>query len=122
MRVAMNLNKDIQQLNNKLDILRRKLDDAKARDDQGLVKQFKRELTTVNKKIASIKGMQSRSNSAQGEALNALSFHRALSKLEQADMGKFKKSVRGLIVVHPLTTLGKEMGISEVTGYAPKAF
>ncbi|MEX1665730.1 YibL family ribosome-associated protein [Zhongshania arctica] len=118
----MNLNKDIQQLNNKLDMLRRKLDDAKARDDQGLVKQFKRELTTVNKKIASIKGMQSRSNSAQGEALNALPFHRPLSKLEQADMGKFKKSVRGLIVVHPLTTLGKEMGISEVTGYAPKAF
>ena len=118
----MNLNKDIQQLNNKLDLLRRKLDDAKAKDNQSLVLQFKRELATVNKKIASIKGMQSRNNSAQGEILKAMAFSRALTKVEQADMGKFKKSVRGLVVVHPLTTLGKEMGISEVTGYAPKPF
>ena len=68
----MNLNKDIQQLNNKLDLLRRKLDDAKARDNQGLILQFKRELGVVNKKIASIKGMQSRKNSAQSEQLKAL--------------------------------------------------
>jgi len=118
----MNLNKDIQQLNNKLDLLRRKLDDAKARDNQGLILQFKRELGVVNKKIASIKGMQSRKNSAQSEQLKALPFNRVLSKVEQADMGKFKKSVRGLVVVHPLTALGKEMGISEVTGYASQAF
>jgi len=118
----MNLNKDIQQLNNKLDLLRRKLDDAKAKDNQSLVLQFKRELGVVNKKIASIKGMQDRKNSAQSEELKALAFHRSLSKVEQADMGKFKKSVRGLVVVHPLTSLGKEMGISEVTGYAPKPF
>jgi ribosome-associated protein len=121
-RTIMNLNKDIQQLNNKLDLLRRKLDDAKARDNQGLILQFKRELGVVNKKIASIKGMQSRKNSAQSEQLKALPFNRVLSKVEQADMGKFKKSVRGLVVVHPLTALGKGMGISEVTGYAPQAF
>jgi ribosome-associated protein len=118
----MNLNKDIQQLNNKLDLLRRKLDDAKARDNQGLIVQFKRELAAVNKKIASIKGMQSRKNVAQSEQLKALPFSRALSKAEQADMGKFKKTVRGLVVVHPMTALGKEMGITEMMGYAPKAF
>ena len=118
----MNLNKDIQQLNNKIDLFRRKLDDAKAQDNQPSVLQFKRELATLTKKLASIKGMQSRKNTAQGEALKALPFSRVLTKVEQADMGKFKKSVRGLIVVHPLTALGKEMGISEVTGYAPKPF
>ncbi|CAA0087978.1 putative protein YibL [Zhongshania aliphaticivorans] len=118
----MNLNKDIQQLNNKLDLLRRKLDDAKAADNQALILQFKRELAAINKKIASIKGMQSRKNLAQAEQLLTLGFQRPLTKVEQADMGAFKKSVRGLVVVHPLTALGKEMGISEVTGYAPKPF
>lgn len=26
-------------------------------------------------------------------------------------MGKLKKSVRGLVVVHPMTALGREMGL-----------
>ena len=41
---------------------------------------------------------------------------------EQADMGALKKSARGLIVVHPMTALGREMGLKAVTGYAKKAF
>lgn len=41
---------------------------------------------------------------------------------EQADMGKLKKSVRGLVVVHPLTALGREMGLQEMTGFSKTAF
>ena len=37
-------------------------------------------------------------------------------------MGALKKSVRGPVVVHPMTALGKEMGLKEMTGYAPKPF
>jgi ribosome-associated protein len=37
-------------------------------------------------------------------------------------MGKLKKSVRGLIVVHPLTALGRELTVEKVTGFAPKKF
>ena len=45
----------------------------------------------------------------------------ALEK-EQADMGTLKKVVRGIVVVHPMTALGREMGLKVVTGYAKKAF
>jgi ribosome-associated protein len=41
---------------------------------------------------------------------------------EQADMGKLKKSVRGLVVVHPMTELGREMGLKEMTGFCKTAF
>lgn len=37
-------------------------------------------------------------------------------------MGKLKKSVRGLVVVHPLTKLGKALKLDVVTGFAPTAF
>ncbi|GAA4084179.1 YibL family ribosome-associated protein [Zhongshania borealis] len=119
---AMNLNKDIQLLNNKIDLYRRKLEAAKLRDDQKSVLQFKKELSTLSRKAASIKGMRGAQNAGKAEDLKALGFSRALSKAEQADMGKFKKSVRGLVVVHPLTALGKEMGLTEVTAYAPVKF
>ena len=47
---------------------------------------------------------------------------RAITKKEQADMGKLKKSVRGLVVVHPMTALGREMGLQEMTGFSKTAF
>lgn len=37
-------------------------------------------------------------------------------------MGKLKKSVRGLVVVHPMTALGREMGLKEMTGFARSEF
>lgn len=37
-------------------------------------------------------------------------------------MGKLKKSVRGLVVVHPMTALGREMGLQEMTGFSKTAF
>ena len=49
-------------------------------------------------------------------------FRRAITKKEQADMGKLKKSVRGLVVVHPMTALGREMGLKEMTGFARSEF
>ena len=51
-----------------------------------------------------------------------MAFNRELTKAEQADMGKLKKSVRGLVVVHPLTALGRELAIEKVTGFASKKF
>ena len=33
-----------------------------------------------------------------------------------------KKSVRGLVVVHPMTALGREMGLQEMTGFSKTAF
>ncbi len=52
----------------------------------------------------------------------SLPFRRAITKKEQADMGKLKKSVRGLVVVHPMTALGREMDLKEMTGFARSEF
>ncbi|WJV54081.1 YibL family ribosome-associated protein [Prodigiosinella aquatilis] len=60
--------------------------------------------------------------SKEAQKLTGLPFHRTITKKEQADMGTLKKTVRGLVVVHPMTALGREMGLKEMTGYAPKSF
>ncbi|WP_219012008.1 YibL family ribosome-associated protein [Shewanella algae] len=118
----MNLKQELQQLNDKLDQYRRKLAAAEQRGDGPIIVQFQREIAAVNKRIAAIKGQQSRQLGKQGQSIRDLPFSRELTKAEQADMGKLKKSVRGLVVVHPMTALGREMGITAVTGFAPKAF
>ncbi|GGQ20988.1 YibL family ribosome-associated protein [Shewanella litoralis] len=118
----MNLKQELQTLNDKLDKFRRKLAAAEQRGDATVIMQFKKEIATVTKRIASTKGQQTRELSKEGTALKTLGFKRALTKAEQADMGKLNKSVKGLVVVHPLTALGREMGIKEVTGFAPAKF
>ena len=59
---------------------------------------------------------------AEAQKLMKMPFQRAITKKEQADMGKLKKSVRGLVVVHPMTALGREMGLQEMTGFSKTAF
>lgn len=118
----MNLSQELQNLNNRLDKCQRKLAAAKIRRDDAIALQFLKEIGELKHKIEQIKGQQHRALSDKGEKIKAMPFHRALTKLEQADMGKLKKSVRGLVVVHPMTAQGKELGLSEVTGYAHKKF
>lgn len=118
----MNLKQELQQLNDKLDKFRRKLAAAEQRGDDVIIAQFKREIAAVTKQIGSVKGQQTRLLNKQGSDIKGLSFHRTLTKDEQADMGKLKKSVKGLVVIHPMTAIGREMGLKEVTGYAPAKF
>ncbi len=113
---------EIQKINNRLDKYRRKLAGAQERGDQAIIAQFKREITTLEKRLAKTKGKQNRQLSSKGKDVKSLPFSRALSKTEQADMGKLKKSVKGLVVVHPMTALGREMGLKEMTGFAPAEF
>ena len=49
-------------------------------------------------------------------------FQREITKEEQADLGKLKKRVKGLIIIHPLTKIGKELRLEAVTGFAVKEF
>ncbi|MBR9726989.1 YibL family ribosome-associated protein [Shewanella intestini] len=118
----MNLKQELQTLNDKLDKCRRKLAAAEQRGDTTIIMQFKKEIATVTKRIASIKSQQTRQLSKEGSEVMSLAFNRALTKAEQADMGKLKKSIKGLVVVHPMTALGREMGIKAVTGFAPAKF
>ena len=118
----MNLKQELQQLNVKLDKTRRKLVAAEKRFDQNVISQSRQEIAALSKQIESMKGAQSTQIGQQGAKVKAMPFNRVITKAEQADMGKLKKSVRGLIVVHPMTALGKEVGVTEVTGFARKAF
>ncbi|EDQ00150.1 YibL family ribosome-associated protein [Shewanella benthica] len=118
----MNLKEELHGLNDKLEQFRRKFAAAEKRGDKGIMLQFRQEINAVNKRIASAKTQQTRELSKEGGSVVSLKFKRPLTKAEQADMGKLKKSVRGLVVVHPMTALGREMGIKVVTGFAPKEF
>jgi ribosome-associated protein len=118
----MNIKQELQHLNSKLDKSSRKLAAAKKRGDQVIVLQFKAEIELLTKEIASAKNKNDREVSDKCKKIKSLHFSRELTKEEQTDMGKLKKSVRGLIVVHPLTSLGRELTIEKVTGFAPKKF
>lgn len=118
----MNLKQELHELSDKLEQFRRKLAAAEKRGDKAIMLQFRQEINAVNKRIASTKTQQTRELSKQGGSVVSLKFNRPLTKAEQADMGKLKKSVKGLVVVHPMTALGREMGVKVVTGYASKAF
>jgi ribosome-associated protein len=118
----MNIKQELQRLTSKLDKSSRKLAAAKKRGDKMIVLQFQVEIEALTKAIASAKNQNDREVSGKGDSIKALAFNRQLTKEEQADMGKLKKSVRGLVVVHPLTALGRELTIEKVTGFAPKKF
>lgn len=118
----MNRNQELQDINNKLDKLRRRLAKAELSHNQPNIVTIKWEIAQLEKQKGEVGAQQARQTSGKAEKIKSMPFKRTLTKAEQADMGKLKKSVRGLVVVHPMTALGKEMGVSEVTGFAPKKF
>jgi|TARA_R110002072_G_scaffold74575_1_gene176557 ribosome-associated protein len=118
----MTIKQELQRLTSKLDKSSRKLAAAKERGDRAIVLQFQVEIEALTKAIASAKNQNDREVSSKGDNIKAMAFNRELTKAEQADMGKLKKSVRGLVVVHPLTALGRELAIEKVTGFASKKF
>lgn len=122
MVTPIDIKKDIQKQNNQLDVLKNKLASAQQRNDHEKITYFKVEINKAKTKIANFKKQLTRQNSSKGESIKSLAFNRPLTKAEQADMGKLKKSVRGLIVVHPLTAVGREIGVDVITGFAPKEF
>ncbi len=118
----MTVKQQLQRLNNQLDKARHRLAAAQKNDNKIDAIRINKEMATITKQLSELKGQQTQQISSKGEKLKRLSFNRVLSKVEQADMGKLKKRVKGLVVVHPLTALGREMAITEVTGFAPAKF
>ena len=80
------------------------------------------EKTKLETEIARLREVRTQKLSKEAQQLTKLPFSRAITKKEQADMGKLKKSVRGLVVVHPMSALGREMGLQEMTGFAKSEF
>ena len=118
----MSAKNEIQQLKNRLDTCKHKLTAAKARGDQSIISKFTDEIESLNKKIAQIQHKQDYDLNKERKSLLDMPFSREITKAEQADMGKLKKSVKGLVVVHPLTKLGKALRLETLTGFAPKKF
>lgn len=121
-QIAMSMKNEIQQLNNRLDTCRHKLEAAKARGDQAMISKFTDEVEQLTKKMAQVKHKDNYTMNKERKSLLDMPFSREITKAEQADLGKLKKSVKGLVVVHPLTKMGKELRIEVMTGFAPKPF
>ncbi len=118
----MSLKNDIQQLNNRLDTCRHKLNAAKSRGDQEMISKFTDEIENLTKKVNQLKHKQSYDLNKERKSLLDMPFSREITKAEQADLGKLKKSVKGLIIVHPTTKIGKELRLEVMTGFASKPF
>ncbi|CAH0530156.1 YibL family ribosome-associated protein [Vibrio hippocampi] len=118
----MSIKQEIQNLNNRLDKCNHKLEGAKSRGDSELITRFTDEADKLSKKLAQLKHKQQYELNKERRGLGDMAFSRELTKAEQADLGKLKKSVKGLVVVHPMTKIGKEMRLDVITGFAPKEF
>jgi ribosome-associated protein len=112
----------LQKFKNRLDKCRHTLAAAEKRKDIAVVAKCNTEIADLEKRIESLNAKQDQQLSQQAQDIQALAFNRPLSKVEQADLGKLKKTVRGLVVVHPLTALGRELGLQQMTGYAKAKF
>ncbi len=118
----MNIKNTLQEHKNRLDFCGRQLAIAEVTKNRENINKLNKEINELKAKIAETQTQQKTQLSDKAQKIVNMNFNRVLSKAEQADMGKLKKSVRGLVVVHPMTALGKEIGVKEVTGYAFKPF
>lgn len=113
---------EIKRLSDLLDALKHKDTAVIQQGNTDLIAQHLKEKEKLATEIERLKNVRVEKLSAEAQKLSQLPFSREITKKEQADMGTLKKSARGLIVVHPMTALGREMGLKVVTGYAKKAF
>lgn len=113
---------EIKRLSDRLDAIRHQQPTLSLIDDAEKYAELEKEKATLETEIARLREVHTQKLSKEAQKLANLPFRRAITKKEQADMGKLKKSVRGLVVVHPMTALGREMGLKEVTGFAKTEF
>ena len=106
---------EIKRLSDRLDALRHQQAAVSLTEAADKYAELEQEIATLEAEIARLKDVRTDKLSKEAQKLMA-------TKKEQADMGKLKKSVRGLVVVHPMTALGREMGLKEMTGFAKSEF
>ncbi|EEV3399850.1 YibL family ribosome-associated protein [Escherichia coli] len=113
---------EIKRLSDRLDAIRHQQADLSLVEAADKYAELEKEKATLEAEIARLREVHSQKLSKEAQKLMKMPFQRANTKKEQADMGKLKKSVRGLVVVHPMTALGREMGLQEMTGFSKTAF
>lgn len=113
---------EIKRLSDRLDAIRHQQTDLSLSESADKYAELEKEKITIETEIARLRDSRSEKLSKEAQKLLKMRFKRAITKKEQADMGKLKKSVRGLVVVHPMTALGREMELKEMTGFANTEF
>ncbi|HCW98472.1 MULTISPECIES: YibL family ribosome-associated protein [Pantoea] len=113
---------EIKRLSDQLDALNRKEPQLLESGDAEKLGALLKEKETLVTEIERLRDKRDDKLSQEAQKLQNLPFSREITKKEQADMGTLKKSVRGLVVVHPMTALGREMGLKVMTGFAKKPF
>jgi ribosome-associated protein len=113
---------EIKRLSDMLDALNHKDVTVIQQGVTELIDQHMKEKEKLAAEIERLRNVRVSKLSVEAQKLAGLPFSREITKKEQADMGTLKKTVRGIVVVHPMTALGREMGLKVVTGYAKKAF
>ncbi|MDF1896212.1 YibL family ribosome-associated protein [Rahnella contaminans] len=112
---------EIKRLSDMLDALNHKDASVIQAGNAELIDKHEEEKEKLAAEIARLKEVRAKKLSTEAQKLEKL-FSREITKKEQADMGTLKKTVRGIVVVHPMTALGREMGLKVVTGFAKKEF
>lgn len=113
---------EIKLLSDKLDALNRKEPQLLESGDVEKLGALLKEKEALVIEIERLRGQRVEKLSAEAQKLQKMGFSREITKKEQANLGALKKSVRGLVVVHPMTALGREMGLTAMTGFAKTAF
>lgn len=112
----------IKLLSDRLDLIRHKMANISLTDEAEKYAEFEKEKVELETEIIRLKEVRSNKLSKEAQKLVDMPFKRPITKKEQADIGKLKKAVRGLIIVHPMTALGREMGLDVMTGFSKTDF
>lgn len=115
-------NNEIKRLSDRLDTVKHQMAALSLVEQAEKYAELEAEHATLEKEIARLHEQRGAKLSKEAQKLVNMPFKRAITRKEQADMGKLKKSVRGLVIVHPMTALGREMGLKEMTGFARTEF
>lgn len=113
---------EIKELSDKLDALNHKEPALLASGDSEKLGELLKEKDTLQAEIERLRGVRAEKLSKEAQQLKKLPFSRTITRKEQANMGALKKSVRGIVIVHPTSALGREMGLTEMTGFAKALF
>lgn len=113
---------EIKRLSDRLDALNHREPLLLEVGDTAKLGELLREKDKLSDEVERLKGVRKQKLSEEAEKLQRFPFSRAITRKEQTDMGSLKRKVRGIIVVHPMTALGREMGVKEVTGFAKHVF
>ena len=113
---------EIKRLSDQLDALNHKSQPLLEAGEMEKLGEILKEKQTLEDEISRLRNVREEKLSLEAQKLQKLAFSRPITKKEQANLGALKKIARGVVIVHPMTALGREVGLKEVTGFAKKAF